>query len=260
MGKPVVLWNAVADSSRPTPPVEISVWSMSHSTSLTMRPPTAFGALQLVAPSNTERRARIRLPPYAGIPNQAKGDCVTGFPGLRVGDRVKYYRKTNGNRSQAVVAGLCGITERYLSMIENGQKTPSANVLSRLASELGVPIASLLSDSHSPEPVATDRTAPDVARALMGYARQPISAPVVPEADLRERVEPRPHTAHQHRRVHQSTHQTTGTAHTTPPGAEAPPHPARLRTAWPDPVRHLPPQDAGHLQPRQTALPLPLNR
>lgn len=112
-----------------------------------------------------------------------------GSPGFRVADRVKYYRKTNGNRSQAVVAGLCGITERYLSMIENGQKTPSADVLSRPASELDVPIAALLSDSPGPEPVPTDRTAPDVARALMGYRRPPISTPVVPPADLRERVE-----------------------------------------------------------------------
>ncbi|WP_046502488.1 helix-turn-helix domain-containing protein [Streptomyces odonnellii] len=114
---------------------------------------------------------------------------MTGFPGFRVGDRVKYYRKTNGHRSQAVVAGLCGITERYLSLIENGQKTPSADVLSRLASELGVPIAALLSDTPGPEPVPTDRTASDVARALMGYGRPPVSTPVVPPADLRERVE-----------------------------------------------------------------------
>ncbi|MFE1956768.1 helix-turn-helix domain-containing protein [Streptomyces sp. NPDC059479] len=114
---------------------------------------------------------------------------MTGYPGFRVGDRIKYYRKTNGNRSQAVVAGLCGITERYLSMIENGQKTPSAVVLSRLASELGVPIAALLSDSPGPESVATDRTAPGIARALMGYGRPPISTPVVAVADLRERVE-----------------------------------------------------------------------
>ncbi|MFB7273928.1 helix-turn-helix domain-containing protein [Streptomyces sp. NPDC056244] len=112
-----------------------------------------------------------------------------GSPGFRVGDRVKYYRKTNGNRSQVVVAGLCGITERYLSMIENGQKTPSADVLSRLASELGVPIAALLSDSPGREPVPADQTAPDVARALMGYSRPPISTPVAPPAYLRERVE-----------------------------------------------------------------------
>ncbi|MFJ3747839.1 hypothetical protein ACIPV8_27735 [Streptomyces albidoflavus] len=26
-------------------------------------------------------------------------------------------------RSQAVVAGLCGVTERYLSLIENGHRT-----------------------------------------------------------------------------------------------------------------------------------------
>lgn len=56
---------------------------------------------------------------------------------LPVGQRIRYYRRKNGNRSQAAVAGLCGISERYLQQIEAGQKIPSADVLARLASELG---------------------------------------------------------------------------------------------------------------------------
>lgn len=111
-----------------------------------------------------------------------------GTPRLRAGDRVKHFRKTNGNRSQAAIAGLCGISERYLSLIENGKKTPSADVLSRLAAELGVPISALLSGDTSPEPAAADTAAPDVARALMGYG-PPRSATSAAPAELRERVE-----------------------------------------------------------------------
>ncbi|WP_330342748.1 helix-turn-helix domain-containing protein [Streptomyces sp. NBC_00557] len=35
---------------------------------------------------------------------------------------------------------MCGFTERYLSLIETGKKTPSPDVLARLAWELGVPV------------------------------------------------------------------------------------------------------------------------
>ncbi|GAA1156028.1 helix-turn-helix transcriptional regulator [Streptomyces hebeiensis] len=107
---------------------------------------------------------------------------------LGIGKRVKRYRETAG-RSQAVVAGLCGITERYLSMIESGQKTPSSKILSLLATELGVPIASLLSDSPGAEPQAADRAAPDVVRTLMGYGRPSLKEPAASPTDLRERVE-----------------------------------------------------------------------
>ncbi|HKR51528.1 MAG TPA: helix-turn-helix transcriptional regulator [Pseudonocardiaceae bacterium] len=106
---------------------------------------------------------------------------------LPVGARVKYYRRKNGNRSQAAVAGLCGITERYLQQIEAGTKIPSARVLSRLAAELGVPVAALLAE----EPVEHDRApltaAPAVARALMGCGT-PRDNPPLGAAELRERV------------------------------------------------------------------------
>ncbi|MFF4257934.1 helix-turn-helix domain-containing protein [Streptomyces sp. NPDC001663] len=106
---------------------------------------------------------------------------------LPVGARVKYYRRRNGNRSQAAVAGLCGITERYLQQIEAGTKIPSARVLSRLASELGVPVAALLAEEpveHRPAPLTA---APTVARALMGCGMERDEAPLG-TAELRERV------------------------------------------------------------------------
>jgi len=68
-----------------------------------------------------------------------------GTPGEAVGARIRQYRRKQG-RTQVAVAGLVGVTERYLSLIENEQRTPSPAVLARLADELSVPISSLLSD------------------------------------------------------------------------------------------------------------------
>ncbi|MGW1288638.1 helix-turn-helix domain-containing protein [Streptomyces sp. NPDC001118] len=109
-------------------------------------------------------------------------------PKLPIGRQVRHYRRKNGNRSQAAIAGLCGITERYLSLIETGKKTPSPDVLARLARELGVPVSALLSDESSPESGVSLSTAPDIARALMGYKGVRAGAAVTP-AEIRDRVE-----------------------------------------------------------------------
>ncbi|MFF5565342.1 helix-turn-helix domain-containing protein [Streptomyces sp. NPDC012623] len=120
-------------------------------------------------------------------PSHRKGDGMDS-PHNRLGDRVKRYRKATG-RSQPVIAGLCGISVRYLSLIEGGRKTPSVDVLSRLAAELQVPIGALLNDSTVTEPTSPDRAAADIAGALMGYRRPASGTPAVPAVVLRERVE-----------------------------------------------------------------------
>src|SRR5262245_27012878 len=109
-------------------------------------------------------------------------------PKLPLGARVKYYRRKHGNRSQAAIAGLCGITERYLSLIETGKRTPSPDLLARLAAELDVPVAALLSDEPPVTSTASLTTAPDIARALMGYGAAR-SGPAAAPAQLRERIE-----------------------------------------------------------------------
>ncbi|KMS74188.1 transcriptional regulator [Streptomyces viridochromogenes] len=109
-------------------------------------------------------------------------------PSLPIGRRIKHYRRQNGNRSVAVIAGLCGITERYLHLIEAGQKIPSTEVLTRIANELGVPAAALLAEDPPGESAPTQSVAPAVARALMGHAPARAGDPASP-AQLRERVE-----------------------------------------------------------------------
>lgn len=106
---------------------------------------------------------------------------------LPVGRNVRHYRRRDG-RTIAAVAGLCGITERYLEMIEAGSKMPSADVLARLATELGVPIAALFTEAPAGEPASPVSTAPAITRALTG-AVPPATRAVVTAASLRERVE-----------------------------------------------------------------------
>ncbi|WRZ87718.1 helix-turn-helix domain-containing protein [Streptomyces sp. NBC_01007] len=108
-------------------------------------------------------------------------------PHLPIGRNVLYHRQRDG-RTVAAIAGLCGITARYLEMIEAGTKVPSAEVLARLAAELGVPIAALFTEAPAKEPAPPVSTTPSIARALMGHAL-PTSATVVGPAVLRERVE-----------------------------------------------------------------------
>ncbi|MBD0743825.1 helix-turn-helix domain-containing protein [Streptomyces sp. CBMA152] len=109
-------------------------------------------------------------------------------PRLLIGGRIAHYRHKNGNRSQAAVAGLCGISVRYLSLIENGKRIPSHDVLVRLAAELGVPVAVLLAESAPPESAAPLTINPGVARALMGY-RSPADVTPATAPVLRDRVE-----------------------------------------------------------------------
>jgi transcriptional regulator with XRE-family HTH domain len=108
-------------------------------------------------------------------------------PRLPVGERIRHYRNKSG-RTQVAVAGLCGITEEYLSQIERGKKMPSAAVLARIAVELGVPTAALLDNAPAPASGLPVTHASAIAQALMGYG-PPRSTPPATTAALRERVE-----------------------------------------------------------------------
>src|SRR5436309_1275199 len=65
-----------------------------------------------------------------------------------IGERVRFYRQAR-HKTQAVVAGLAGVTEDYLSQIERGLKTPSTALLHRLARVLGVPTSVLFGESSA---------------------------------------------------------------------------------------------------------------
>ncbi|WP_405467431.1 helix-turn-helix domain-containing protein [Streptomyces canus] len=109
-------------------------------------------------------------------------------PNLSVGPTIRRYRQQKGDRSVASVAGLCGITPRYLHMIEEGKKVPSLDVLDRIAAVLGVSLAALLAGDPIDRPSPPVSVAPAVARALLGSTREP-GPGAVDAARLRERVE-----------------------------------------------------------------------
>ncbi|MFI0941907.1 helix-turn-helix domain-containing protein [Streptomyces sp. NPDC021020] len=109
-------------------------------------------------------------------------------PDLPLGQRIREHRERQG-RSQAVVAGLCRISEDYLSRIERGKKTPTLPVLLSIARELRVPVAVLLGEPSDPRPRA-DAACADrrVASALLGHVEDPGRPPCSPAA-LRTAVE-----------------------------------------------------------------------
>lgn len=114
--------------------------------------------------------------------------AATMEPELPVGQRIREHRERQG-KSQAVVAGLCRITEDYLSRIERGKKTPTLPVLLSIARELRIPVAVLLDEPSDPRP-RTEKACADrrVANALLGHVEDPGRPPCSP-AELRAAVD-----------------------------------------------------------------------
>jgi transcriptional regulator with XRE-family HTH domain len=107
---------------------------------------------------------------------------------VRIGERLRFYRQAKG-KTQAVVAGLAGVTEDYLSQIERGLKTPTIALLHRFAKILGVRISDLLGESaagHDDETVPAGKA---VQHALMAYGADQDSAGPDDLASLRARVD-----------------------------------------------------------------------
>ena len=63
----------------------------------------------------------------------------------RIGVRLRFHR-TAKRQTQAVVAGLAGITTDYLYQLERGKKLPTIPVLAQLADVLQVPLTDLVED------------------------------------------------------------------------------------------------------------------
>jgi len=106
---------------------------------------------------------------------------------VRIGERIRFYRQAKG-RTQAVVAGLAGVTEDYLSQIERGLKTPTIALLHRFAKILGVRISDLLGESAAVQDEVSTPAGKAVQHALMAYGGDDGSGPV-DISELRGRVD-----------------------------------------------------------------------
>ncbi len=106
-------------------------------------------------------------------------------PEVRIGERLRFYRQAKG-KTQAVVAGLAGITEDYLSQIERGLKTPTIALLHRFSGILGVRVSELLGESATEHDETVLPVGNAVQRALMAY---PVAVGAPDLTALRERVD-----------------------------------------------------------------------
>jgi transcriptional regulator with XRE-family HTH domain len=58
---------------------------------------------------------------------------------MNLGTSISELRKAR-NIKQNELAGLCNITQAYLSLIENNKKEPNLSILKEIASKLNVPL------------------------------------------------------------------------------------------------------------------------
>lgn len=104
---------------------------------------------------------------------------------VRIGERLRFYRRSKG-KTQAVVAGLAGVSENYLSQIERGRRTPTLTVLHRFAKILGVRLSELLGESAIENDEQVQPVGYAVQRALMTSPKSLVAVDLV---ELRGRVD-----------------------------------------------------------------------
>jgi transcriptional regulator with XRE-family HTH domain len=107
------------------------------------------------------------------------------------GERVRFARQGN-RQTQAVVAGLSGITTDYLYQIERGKKLPALPVAIQLARVLRVPLTTLLGEAAATPPAVQLLEAGAAIHQAMTWASS--DEAVLPVAELHHRVEDAWHT------------------------------------------------------------------
>ncbi|WP_341721276.1 helix-turn-helix transcriptional regulator [Micromonospora sp. FIMYZ51] len=109
-----------------------------------------------------------------------------------VGARIRYWRMRRGGMSQAVLAGLAGVSQPYVSQIESGRKTiDRRSTLVAFAAALQVTVADLLGQGTEPgDPARESATecVPAIWSALIeiedGERRRPTCTPEQLAADI----------------------------------------------------------------------------
>lgn len=106
---------------------------------------------------------------------------------IRIGERLRFYRQGR-NKTQAVVAGLAGVTEDYLSQIERGMKTPTIGLLHKFARILGVQVSVLLGEPEFEQNGTIHPVASLLNRAMLSHGGT-TSGASIDVAGLRGRVD-----------------------------------------------------------------------
>ncbi|MFE9203266.1 helix-turn-helix domain-containing protein [Micromonospora sp. NPDC007230] len=77
-----------------------------------------------------------------------------------IGARIRYWRMRRSGMSQAVLAGLAGVSQSYISQVESGRKTVDRrSTLVAIAAALQVTVADLLGQGTEPGDPARERAA-----------------------------------------------------------------------------------------------------
>ena len=77
---------------------------------------------------------------------------------MTLGERIKQARK--GKYTQAELAELVGVHEMTLRRWEQGERSPDADIIPKLAQTLGVSISSLMGEDDSPDLAIESETLP----------------------------------------------------------------------------------------------------
>ena len=97
----------------------------------------------------------------------------------RIARRVRDLRAAQGHSLDALAA-RCGVSRSMISLIERASASPTAVVLEKLATGLGVPLASLFDapgDAALPQPVVRRAEQPQWRDPASGYLRRNVSPP-----------------------------------------------------------------------------------
>ncbi len=102
----------------------------------------------------------------AAIPKDINARLASRVRGLRLGLRM----------TLDALAAKCDVSRSMLSLVERGESSPTAVVLEKIATGLGVPLASLFDDASAPvEPVSRSEQRTSWRDPQSGYMRRNIS-------------------------------------------------------------------------------------
>jgi len=98
----------------------------------------------------------------------------------RIASRVRQIRAERGLSLEALAEGS-GVSRSMISLIERGESSPTAVVLEKLATGLGVPLASLFDAPAAPaDPVSRRKDQVEWRDPASGYVRRNVSPPGFP--------------------------------------------------------------------------------
>jgi len=94
---------------------------------------------------------------------------------IRIATRVRALRTESGMSLDAL-AGKCAVSRSMISLVERGESSPTAVVLEKIATGLGVPLATLFDDTGTPAtPVSRRADRTPWRDPESGYVRRNIS-------------------------------------------------------------------------------------